>query len=318
MQGILHRGFKSGLSLAWTLGKIIFPITLIITILSYTPFFPMLISWFEPLMQLIGLPGEAAIPIVLGNFSNLYAGIAAIVSFDFTVKEVFIMAMMLSFSHNLFIESTVAAKVGVRFWVIMGVRIGLAVLSATVIHLFWQGGNELAKYGLIPSQAEPETWWEITNVGLETAFLAILQLILIVVPLMMIMQWLREKKYLEKMSNWFAPFTKVIGVEKNASMSLVTGLTIGLAYGAGVMIQSVKEDGVSKKDMYIVLIFLVSCHAVVEDTLIFAPLGIPLWPLLVIRLTTALLLAATIGYIWKRIDTSKRRELAHDHQNHTI
>lgn len=34
-------------------------------------------------------------------------------------------------------------------------------------------------------------------------------------------------------------------------MTLVAGLTIGLAYGAGVMIQAVKENHVSKKDMYL-------------------------------------------------------------------
>lgn len=38
-------------------------------------------------------------------------------------------------------------------------------------------------------------------------------------------------------------------------MTLVAGLTIGLAYGAGLMIQAVEEDGVSKKDMYLALIF---------------------------------------------------------------
>ena len=53
------------------------------------------------------------------------------------------------------------------------------------------------------------------------------------------------------------------------------------------MIQAVQEDGVSKKDATLVFIFLVACHAVIEDTLIFIPLGIPVWPLLLIRVITA-------------------------------
>lgn len=68
-----------------------------------------------PLMGLIWLPGEAAMPPVLGNALNLYAAIGAIISFDFTVKEAFIMAMMFSFSHNLFIESVLTSKLGVYF-----------------------------------------------------------------------------------------------------------------------------------------------------------------------------------------------------------
>ncbi|MBB6453593.1 hypothetical protein HNQ94_002042 [Salirhabdus euzebyi] len=317
MSGILQRGLWSGLSLTWTLGKIIFPVTLVITILSHTPIFPIVIGWLEPLMNLLGLPGEAAVPIVLGNFLNLYAGIGAIVTFDFTVKEVFIMAMMLSFSHNLFIESSLASKVGVNFWLISGIRMGLAILSAVMINLFWDGGQEMAQYGLIAAQEAPETWWAITFLGMKTAAIAILQLGLIVIPLMIVMQWLREKGYFQVFSRWLAPFTKVLGVDKNTSMTLVTGLTIGLAYGAGLMIQAVKEDGISKKDMTLVLIFLVSCHAVVEDTLVFAPLGIPLWPLLVIRLTTAIVLTATIAFVWSRMEKSKSKREERAKHEHT-
>src|SRR5699024_584947 len=102
---ILKKGVKEGLKVTWTLGKIVFPVTIIVTILQYTLILPWFIKLIAPLMGLIGLPGEAAMPLVLGNALNLYAAIGAIVSFDFTVKEVFILAMMLSFSHNLFIES---------------------------------------------------------------------------------------------------------------------------------------------------------------------------------------------------------------------
>ncbi|MFD2638974.1 nucleoside recognition domain-containing protein [Piscibacillus salipiscarius] len=317
MKGILKRGIQSGLSLTWTLGKIIFPITLIVTILQYTPVLPWIIDWIAPLMTLLGLPGEAAVPLVLGNALNLYAGIGAIVSFDFTVKEVFILALMLSFSHNLFIESAVASKVGVKFWIIIAVRVGLAVVSAVLVNLFWQGGKEMAQYGLISNEGpEPTGWGEIVLTGLETAALSIVQLAAIVIPLMIVMQYLREHKWMDWMSQKMAPFTKMLGVKENASMTLVAGLTIGLAYGAGLMIQAVKEDGVSRKDMTLVLIFLVTCHSVVEDTLVFVPLGIPVLPLLIIRLTTAVILTATIAYIWNKAEKNKKKDTRKDAVTH--
>lgn len=308
MKSIFLRGVQQGLHTTWTLGKVIFPITLIVTILQFTPILPWVIKQFTPLMGLIGLSGEAAVPLVLGNSLNLYAGIAAIVSFDFTVKEVFIMAIMLSFSHNLFIESAVASRVGVSWWLIAGIRVGLALISAIVINLIWNGGSEQAVYGFI-SNTEPSLngWFEIVIHGLQTAVVAIAQLALIVIPLMIIMQFLREMGWLTKLSQIFAPFTKALGMKENTSMTMVAGLTIGLAYGAGVMIQAVKEDEVEKKDMMLALIFLVSCHAVVEDTLVFIPLGIPVWPLLVIRLVTAILLTMIVAFIWKRVDKNKNR-----------
>ncbi|ASF40395.1 hypothetical protein CEH05_15065 [Halobacillus halophilus] len=318
MKGILLRGGRKGLDLTWSLGKVIFPVTLIVTILQFTPVLSWVMDQLEPLMQWIGLSGEAAVPLVLGNFLNLYAGIAAIISFDFTVKEVFIMAVMMSFSHNLLIESTVAKRVGVSWWFVAGIRIGLAFLSAIFINLLWNGGSSAAKYGLTPEKTpDPEGWNEIIWQGLQTAFMGILQLALIVIPLMVFMQYLREKGWLDRFSEWVAPATRFLGMERNTSMTLVAGLTIGLAYGAGLMIQAVEEDGVSKKDMYLALIFLVSCHAVVEDTLIFIPLGIPIWPLLAIRLVTAIVLTATVGFIWNKLQ-QERKETSNEHTHHSI
>src|SRR5699024_11339614 len=111
-----YSDIHQGLHVTWTLGKVIFPITLIVTILQHNRILPWIIELLSPIMGLFGLPGEAAVPLVLGNSLNLYAGIAAIISFDFSVKEVFILAVMLSFSHNLFIESTVASRVGINWW----------------------------------------------------------------------------------------------------------------------------------------------------------------------------------------------------------
>lgn len=107
---------------------------------------------------------------------------------------------------------------------------------------------------------------------------------------------------------------KLLGIDKRASMTMVAGLTIGLAFGAGLMMQAVKEDNVPKKDMYLALIFLVSCHAVVEDTLVFIPLGIPVWPLLIIRLSVAIILTMVIAYFWKK----EERKVQHEHSYHSV
>ncbi|MGY0567230.1 nucleoside recognition domain-containing protein [Bacillus safensis] len=306
-------GLKAGLSTTWTLGKVIFPVTILVSILQHTPVMDWIIRFIQPFMGLFGLSGEAAIPLVLGNMLNLYAGIAAILTLELPVKEVFILAVMLSFCHNLIIESTVAAKVGLRVSVILLVRISLAVISAIVIHLVWQGGEEPAQYGLLSAaQAAdvPSSWYMIVLLALQKAVLGVLQLACIVIPLMIIIQFLRDLGWLHTLSKWLSPFTRMLGMKENTSMTMVAGLTIGLAYGAGVMMKAVEEDGVSKKDLTLAFIFLVACHAVVEDTLVFIPLGIPVWPLLVIRLISAILLTAAISYIWRKRELAAVRKEA--------
>ncbi|WP_409251963.1 nucleoside recognition domain-containing protein [Bacillus sp. SCS-153A] len=304
----IKNGSIAGLKTTWSLGKVIFPITMIVVLLQHTPILPWIIDKISPFMGLFGLSGDAAIPLVLGNFLNLYAAIGGILSLDLTVKEVFIIAVMLSFCHNLLIESSVAAKVGVKIWVILTVRIGLAVVSAVVINLVWNGGGELAQYGMVPPQnTDPQGWGEIFLLAFEKAGYGILQLTLIVIPLMIGLQILKDKKWLAAFSRWMSPFTRAMGMNANTSTTMAAGLLIGLAYGAGVMIQAVQEDGVSKKDVTLAFIFLVACHAVVEDTLIFVPLGIPVLPLLIIRLVTAVLLTLAVAYFWRRAEVIKAK-----------
>jgi hypothetical protein len=305
----MKKGLQVGFKTTWALGKIIFPVTLIVALLQYTPLLPWLIEVISPLMKLFGLSGDAAIPLVLGNFLNLYAAIGAILTLDFTVKEVFILAVMLSFSHNMLVESSVALKAGVKLWIVLITRFGLAILSAIVINLVWQGGGEPAQYGMIQAETEQVSGvFAILMVALEKAMLGIFQLALIVIPLMIVIQILKDLEWLKKFSSSMSPVTKSLGMNENTSTTMAAGLLFGLAYGAGVLIQAVNEDGVSKKDITLAFIFLMACHAVVEDTLIFIPLGIPVWPLFLIRLGVAIVLTLIVGFIWKRSGIVRRKE----------
>lgn len=301
----LQRGTHAGLSTTWTLGKIIFPITFVLVILQQTPVLPWVIAQLGPVMGVFGLRGEAAFPLVLGVTLNLYAAIAAILSLPLTVKEVFILAVMLSFAHNMFVETGVALKVGVRLWVVLLVRLGLAAAWAVGIKLAWPGGQELAVYSMAPSLARaPEGWLEILWLALSRATMGTLQIAAIVIPLMLIIQVLKDHHLLQKFSARAGRFTRLIGVHPSASLTLVAGFFTGLAYGAGIMIQAVEEDGVSRKDATLALIFLMASHAVVEDTLLFLPLGINIWPLLALRIVTAVIITATAAAVW---NTCERR-----------
>lgn len=221
---------------------------------------------------------------------------------------------MLSFSHNLLVESTVAAKVGLKIWAILAVRLGLAFVSALLINLAWKGGGELAQYGMVAKSEEVVTGFvPILLDATQRGLMGIIQLAIIVIPLMILVQYMKELGWLDVFSRWMGPFTRMLGMKENTSTTMAAGLLIGLAYGAGVMIQAAKEDNVSKRDLTLAFIFLVACHAVVEDTLIFIPLGIPVWPLLVIRILTAIILTMFIAYVWKRMDFAKGKEATYDH-----
>lgn len=299
MEKTFKRGSHVGLQTAWDLGKIIFPITFIVSILKYTPVIPWVVGVCEPIMKWVGLPGEAAIPFVLANFLSLYAGIGAVLSLDLTVKEVFILAIMISFSHNLFIESAVAIKVGIRLSVVLLVRLGLAIVAAYVIHIFWQGGEQAARYGLMSSVDSAISGWpSLLMHAFQTAFIGVFQLVIIIFPLMIFIQWMKDSHALAMFSHWMKPFTKLLALSANTSTALGAGLLFGLAFGAGVIIQQYKEEVIAKKDMTLLFIFLVACHAIIEDTIIFIPLGISVITLFLIRFIVAVLLTMLVSFMW--------------------
>lgn len=296
------RGIQAGLKTAWILGKVVFPISLIMGVLKYTP----VVDWVEklltPFMSFIGLPGDAAIPLALGFMLNLYAGIGAILSLSLTVKEVFILAIMISFAHNLFVETAVTSKMGIPAWISLSIRLGLAILSGLSLNYLWQGGQDLARYGLVaPTEETFQSWGWVVQQAFINASIGMLQLIIVVIPLMLAIQFLKEGNVLQWLSKVMRPFTKMLGLPENASLTLMAGIFFGLAFGAGVLIQAVQEENLSKSDLLLLCIFLAACHAVVEDTLIFIPLGIPVLFLLVIRLIVALIATMLVARILLRI-----------------
>jgi hypothetical protein len=183
-----RKGWQSGIKTSLTLSKIVFPIAFAVQVAKQTPVLGWLTELITPLMSFFGLSGEAAIPLVLGNVLNLYAALGALSAIDLTVKQAFILAIMLSFSHNMFIESALCRRVGVSTWIVVLVRMGLAVISALLIHWVWHGGEEVIRHGAVSSAeqaAHAGGWGNILLTALYVAAKGVLQLVVIVLPLML-------------------------------------------------------------------------------------------------------------------------------------
>lgn len=132
----LTRGFKAGIDVTWQLAKITIPIFFIITFLKHTPVLNAISSIFKPFMVIFGLPGEAAIALVLGNTVNLYAAVGAIASLSLETREITILAIMLSFCHSLLVETALAKKIGLSAIKVIAVRASLAFLSGIAFNIF--------------------------------------------------------------------------------------------------------------------------------------------------------------------------------------
>ena len=131
----LKRGFINGIKTLWILSKVLIPVYLIVTFIRLTPIIGWISVIFKPLMFLFGLPGEAAIVLVLGNTLNLYAALGAIASLTLTVKQITILAVMLAFSHSMIVETAIFKKLKVPALKIVSLRVGLSLVSGLFLNI---------------------------------------------------------------------------------------------------------------------------------------------------------------------------------------
>ena len=122
-------GLRNGVDTVWELAKVIIPLTIVIAVLRETGWLGLLAKGMEPMMQVLGLPGEAALALVVGYFVNTYSAIAVILALDLTAKQVTTISVMIAICHGLFLESAITKRTGVKAWPMALMRVCVSILA---------------------------------------------------------------------------------------------------------------------------------------------------------------------------------------------
>jgi hypothetical protein len=126
---------------------------------------------------------------------------------------------------------------------------------------------------------------EIILTALKDSLSLILKLFVIILPLTISYEFLKHKQsQIEKIR------FSILGITHNGLMPLITGIIIGLTYGAGIIIYSIKTSNINKREAFLILLFLSICHAMIEDTLIFVAIGANGFILIAFRFILAIIL----------------------------
>jgi hypothetical protein len=142
---------------------------------------------------------------------------------------------------------------------------------------------------------------------METLWLALFgalklsaKLLLIVVPLVTVFEVLRYHPVFRRAGRAVEPMMRGMGLSPQAAVPLFTGIFLGIAYGAGIIIRVAQEKRLPGRELFLMGLFLATCHAVVEDTLIFVVIGGNGWIMLGVRLLIAFGLTAALAWLWRR------------------
>jgi hypothetical protein len=126
-----------------------------------------------------------------------------------------------------------------------------------------------------------------------------LKLLLIIVPLVTLFEVLRFFPIFRRAGAAVDPLMRGMGLTRDAAVPLFTGIFLGIAYGAGIIIRVAQEKRLPKRQLFLMGLFLATCHAVVEDTLIFVVIGGNGWIMLGVRIAIAVGLTAILARLWR-------------------
>jgi len=258
----------------WLL-KIMLPVSFVVSVMQRLGVIEWLAGWLDPIFSHAGLPGEAALVFLTGALSSTYAGVAVLVGMDFTLRQATIVGLMICLCHALPVESAVEKKTGSSFFTMVALRVCAAIACAFYLNaVLPQMDGSITLHQRVEEQAL--TQWFL---GVIVGLIRLSALVVLVIACLMTIQHLLNKyKLIPVISRPLRPLMAVFGLPQNAAYMWIVGNVLGLSYGSAVMLEIEQQGLISREESNEVNFHLSMNHSMLEDTLIFAALGIsPLW-----------------------------------------
>ena len=284
----------------FTLIKILIPISIIVKILSYFGAIEVIGAYLSSTMGLVGLPGEFGLVWATTMVANIYGGLLVFVQLTLTstysVAQVTVLGGMMLIAHTLPVEARIAQKAGVRLWFTLALRILGAFAFGLILNTIFTTFNLFQENSIViwtPEHIDPT----FTNLLLnELRYYLII--FLIILGLVTLMKILKKTGAIERLNKLLKPALEYVGMSKNAAPLTIIGMTLGIAYGGGLIIQETKSKLVSKKDAFLSLSLMDLTHSIIEDTILILSIGATIFAILLGRaLFTLVVIVILIKYI---------------------
>ncbi|MDB9972704.1 hypothetical protein OAD64_02115 [Oceanospirillaceae bacterium] len=290
--------FDEVVTVSVPLFKLMIPIILLVKVLEEIGAITLLGQWLGPLMALVGLPEEMGLVWAATIATNIYGGMIVLYSVaadnTLTVAQMTVLGGLLLMAHGLPIETRIAQLAGMRMRVAIITRMFGAFAFAWLLHIFYDQTQTLQEPAQMMWQPQPIpdglVYWFLAQ---AKALVTIQIVIIILLTFLKIMRMLGVEKVIQWM---LRPLLKLVGIGKEATTITLVGITLGIAFGGGLLIKEAHAGHVSKKDVFTSLILLGFCHSLIEDTLLVILLGAHLSGVLWFRLVFAFMFTSAMSY----------------------
>jgi len=259
---------------------------LLVTLLQWTGWLNQLDFLFNPLMSLLNLPPEAALPIISGMLISSYASLAIIATLPFTLGQMTLIAIFTLIAHDFIIEGVIQHKSGFNAIKAILVRISAAILTVLIVSLFF--GDTSTSIAVPASLSVPAPFFEtLSRWAIDLIFL-LLKIGGIILAIMILQEFLKSSGWLGYIVRFFRPLTKILGLSERTTMMWLIANIFGLFYGGAVIVEEARKGTLTREELERLHISIGINHAVIEDPLLFSLLGLNYFWLLLPRFIMAI------------------------------
>ena len=279
--------------------KIMIPVSLIIKILEETGLMQYVGYALSPLMQPLGLPGEMGLVWAATMLSNIYGGLLSLSSLQpeggMTVAQITTLSSLMLFAHTFLIEIPICVKAGCRFLPIFLIRFVSAYLFAFLT------AQICMRFSLCDSPVsaihftETSSSWVGWAIGEVKKYVSIA---LIVLSLVVLLELLERIGFLRLLEKVLSPVVGFIGISPKVIPITIIGMTLGLAYGGGLIVAESKEKPIEKRDIFLSFAFLSLFHSIIEDHLLMIGIGANAFFVFVLRFVFSVVAMLLIKYLY--------------------
>jgi hypothetical protein len=282
---------------------IVAPVYTVVTILKYTSVIRIFAEFMAPLMRHFGLPGEAALAIIIGNLVNLYAGLGAVTALKITTEQLTVLSLMLLLSHSQILETAVFFQIRAKWWLLWAIRLVVSLLagvglSRLIVRAGATGTADAAKLAEMAQMHYQGLGPALANLARGLADTGI-KMLLVLVGIFILLEWGKRYGILQKTLRAIGSVTRFIGLKPESGMPWLAGNVFGVVFGAGVIVETAREGRLDAKQVTLVATFLALCHGLFEDTAIFLVLGANMFWILVPRIVLAVAVTWVLSKVLK-------------------
>lgn len=288
---------RAGETVFW-LVRIMVPASALVFVLERTGVLERIAGVLEPVMQVVGLPGSAAMALISSVLVNLYAVIAMLPVLGLDQRQLVILSVLCLVAHNFLVELAVTRRTGTPMRRMFTVRAGGGLLLAWVLSLILPDSGVWLQTVQFPGT--PSSGVGSAALGpallewLRNLSLLLVRVAVIVSSLVIVTRWLKYAGITDRIATVMRIPLKTLGLPASSAPAWIVANTLGLAYGAAVLKEEAETGRLDAADGDLLNHHLGVSHSLVEDTALFAALGAPVAWLILPRLTLALVV------VWER------------------